>query len=82
MCNTIEGLNGYAKDPAHQALAAPGRRRIRGIAAQSVLTALLLIAVNIRKIRAWRALTASAKAATTQRARRRRTSLRDYLPDG
>jgi hypothetical protein len=80
--NTIEGLNGYAKDPAHQALAQPGRRRIRGIAACSLFTALLLMAANIRKIRAWRALTASAKTLTTRRARRRRASLRDYLPDG
>jgi hypothetical protein len=80
--NTIEGLNGYAKDPAHQALAQPGRRRIRGIAAQSLFTALLLTAANIRKIRAWRALTATDQAAATQRARRRRVSLRDYLPDG
>jgi len=80
--NTIEGLNGYAKDPAHQALAQPGRRRVRGIAAQSVFTALLLMAANIRKIRAWRALTAAANAATARRARRRRVSLRDYLPDG
>jgi hypothetical protein len=80
--NTIEGLNGYAKDPARQALAAPGRRRVRGIAACSLFTALLLMAANIRKIRAWRALTASAKAATARRARRRRASLRDYLPDG
>ena len=79
--NTIEGLNGYAKDPAHEALAQPGRRRIRGIAACSLFTALLLIAANIRKIRAWRALTASGKAAAAQRARRRRTSLRDHLPD-
>jgi hypothetical protein len=80
--NTIEGLNGYVKDAAHQALAQPARRRVRGIAAQSVFTALLLIAANIRKIRAWRALTARDKARITQRARRRRTSLRDYLPDG
>ena len=84
--NTIEGLNGYVKDPAHQALAQPGRRRVRGIAAQSLFTALLLAAANIRKIRAWRALTASASASATaaaaRRARRRRTSLRDYLPDG
>jgi hypothetical protein len=80
--NTIEGLNGYAKDPSHQALAQPGRRRVRGIAAQSVFTALLLMAANIRKIRAWRALTAAARAATARRARRRRASLRDYLPDG
>jgi hypothetical protein len=80
--NTIEGLNGYAKDPAHQALAQPARRRVRGIAAQSLFTALLLIAANIRKIRAWRALTARGKTRITQRARRRRSSLRDYLPDG
>ena len=54
--NTIEGLNGYVKDPARQALAQPARRRVRGIAAQSLFTALLLMAANIRKIRAWRAL--------------------------
>ena len=53
MRNTIEGLNGYAKDPAHEALAQPGRRRVRGIAACSLFTALLLMAANIRKIRAW-----------------------------
>ena len=82
MRNTIEGLNGLIKDPAHEALAQPARRRVRGIAAQSLFTALLLIAANIRKIRAWRALTARGKARTTQRARRRRASLRDYLPDG
>ena len=80
--NTIEGLNGYAKDTAHQALAQPGRRRVRGIAAQSIFTALLLMAANIRKIRAWRALTAHGKTRITRRARRRRSSLRDYHPDG
>jgi hypothetical protein len=47
--NTIEGLNGYLKDPARQALAQPARRRVRGIAAQSIFTALLLTAANIRK---------------------------------
>ena len=80
--NTIEGLNGYVKDPAHQALAQPGRRRVRGIAAQSIFTALLLAAANIRKIRAWRALTAPDKARIARRARRRRASLPSYLPDG
>jgi hypothetical protein len=79
--NTIEGLNGYLKDPAHQALAQPGRRRVRGIAAQSIFTALLLAAANIRKIRAWRALTTHNKTRTARRARRRRTSLPSYLPD-
>ncbi len=82
MRNTIEGLNGYAKDPAHEALAQPARRRVRGIAAQSIFTALLLTAANIRKIRAWRPLTPDDKTAITRRARRRRASLRDYLPDG
>jgi len=80
--NTIEGLNGLIKDPAHEALAQPARRRVRGIAAQSIFTALLLMAANIRKIRAWRALTARDNTRITQRARRRRASLRDYLPDG
>ncbi len=80
--NTIEGLNGLIKDPAHEALAQPARRRVRGIAAQSIFTALLLMAANIRKIRAWRALTDRDKTRITQRARRRRASLRDYLPDG
>ena len=80
--NTIEGLSGLVKDTAHEALAAPARRRVRGIAACSLFTALLLMAANIRKIRAWRARTASDQAGITRRARRRRTSLRDYLPDG
>jgi hypothetical protein len=53
-----------------------------GIAAQSVFTALLLVAANVRKIRAWRALTGRDKARITRRARQRRASLRDYLPDG
>ena len=77
--NTIEGLNGYAKDPAHEALAQPARRRVRGIAAQPVFTALLLMAANIR---ACRALTAPGKTRITQRARRRRASLPGHLPDG
>ncbi len=80
--NTIEGLNGLIKDPAHEALAQPARRRVRGIAACSLFTALLLMAANIRKIRAWRALTTRGQARIARRARRRRTSLRDYLPDG
>jgi len=80
--NTIEGLNGYAKDPAHEALAQPARRRVRGIAAQSIFAALLLMAANIRKIRTWRAITTASKTRIAQRPRRRRTSLRDHLPDG
>ncbi len=50
--NTIEGLNGFVKDPAHEALAQPARRRVRGIAACALFTALLLMAANLHKIRA------------------------------
>ena len=83
MRNTIEGLNGYAKDPAHEALAQPARRRVRGITAQPVFTALLLMTASIRKIRAWRARTARGKNRISRRARRRRASPPPtHLPDG
>lgn len=81
--NTIEGLNGYLKDPAHEALDQPGRRRVRGITAQTIICAVLLTAANLRKIRAHRAAVADNNAQTiTRRARRRRTSLAEHLPDG
>jgi hypothetical protein len=79
--NTIEGWNGFVKDPAHEALAAPGRRRVRGIAAQSIFVALLLMAANFRKIAAFRQLVADGTAAkVAERARRRRVSLAGYRP--
>ena len=40
------------------------------------------MAASIRKIRAWRAQAAGEKDSIARRARRRRASLRDYLPDG
>ena len=64
---TIEGLNGLVKDPAHEALAAPARRRVRGIAALLLFAALLLIAANIPKIRAWRSVTARDRQASPAR---------------
>jgi hypothetical protein len=79
--NSIEGTNGYLKDTAHEALACPGRRRVRGIAAQSVFVALLLMAGNFRKIAAFRQMvTDSTAAKVAERARRRRMSLTDYRP--
>jgi hypothetical protein len=43
-------MHGFAEDDAHEALAAPGKRRVGGKAAQSLVTA-FLPAGNIRKIR-------------------------------
>ena len=79
--NTIEGTNGYVKDTAHESLHAPGRRRVRGIAAQSVFVALLLMAANFRKIAAYRNLIENGKAHdVVERARRRRVSITDFRP--
>ncbi len=53
--NTIESFNGYIKDGAHEALGDHTRRRLRGRTAQHFLTALLVMAANIRKIRVFMA---------------------------
>ena len=45
-----EGLHGTAKDTAEGALGTPGRRRIRGKAAQAIYAAFLLAAVTTRKL--------------------------------
>ena len=79
--NTIEGTNGYLKDTAHESLACPGRRRVRGIAAQSIFVALLLMAGNFRKVAAFRQMVADGTLAkVAERARRRRANLADYRP--
>ena len=52
---------------------------MRGIAAQSIFVALLLMAGNFRKIAAFRQMVADGTAAkVAERARRRRVSLADY----
>jgi hypothetical protein len=48
--NSNEGMNGFIKDGVREAVDDPERRRIRGVAAQSVLVALQLFAANMRKI--------------------------------
>ncbi len=47
---TIESVNAYLKDEANEVLGAPGRRRVRGIAAAQFFASLLAAAANIRKI--------------------------------
>jgi hypothetical protein len=82
--NTIEGFNGFIKDGAHEALADSTRRRLRGRAAQHVLTALLIMAANVRKIRAFmeglKATPTEKQRKAQRRLRRKRGSLTDYLP--
>ena len=48
--NAQEGLHGFAKDDAHEAIGNPGLRRRRGLAAQSLYAAIGLAAAGIRKI--------------------------------
>ena len=79
--HTIEGTNGYVKDTAHQSLGSPGRRRVRGIAAQSLFVGFLLMAANFRKIAAYRDLVQAGDGAKAlERARRRRISIAQYRP--
>lgn len=79
--NTTEGANGFLKDTAHEALAAADRRRIRGIAAQSLLCGFIVMAGNIRKIAAFRELRREGLAEeAAARARRRKVRLSDFTP--
>ncbi|MDX3634136.1 hypothetical protein PV728_28495 [Streptomyces europaeiscabiei] len=51
--NSVEGINGYAKDPFYERLEDAGTRRIRGIAAQTLLPAFQLAHANRRELTAW-----------------------------
>ncbi|MEV7346930.1 hypothetical protein [Streptomyces sp. NPDC093544] len=51
--NSVEGYNGYAKNPLAEGIEAAGSRRIRGIAAQTVLLVFQLAHANRRKIKKW-----------------------------
>ncbi|NNN18938.1 MAG: hypothetical protein HKL84_03695 [Acidimicrobiaceae bacterium] len=64
------------KDPCHEALSQPGRRRVKGIAPQSIFVTVLLMASNIRKIKSFRAELSCQQRPT--RPKRRRTSLLEY----
>ncbi|MGO8873556.1 MAG: hypothetical protein ACLQPH_19555 [Acidimicrobiales bacterium] len=48
--NAVEGMNGFLKDSAFEGMGDPQRRRVRGVAAQSVLVAFQILAGNLRKI--------------------------------
>ncbi|MFF9406003.1 hypothetical protein ACF1B0_10775 [Streptomyces anandii] len=76
--NSVEGINGYTKDPLYERLEDPGTRRIRGIAAQTLLLAFQLAHANRRKLRAW----ADSIALHDDRPRRRPTRRRKTKPLG
>jgi hypothetical protein len=81
--STNEGMNGYLKDGAREALGDPQRRRIRGVVAQSVFVSLLLFAANLRKIDRFLVQAAAEAAGTVRRrSRRRRTrAIGEWLPE-
>jgi len=79
--NTIEGMNGYLKDASREALDQPGRRRVRGYAAQYLFAAVLVVSANIRKIRAFLDQAVVDAAGVVSIARKRRARRRDRLSD-
>ena len=46
----IESYNGFVKDESRENAGAPGRRRMRGLAAQTLFVCLMVVAANLRKI--------------------------------
>ncbi|MFE6757860.1 hypothetical protein ACFVDQ_30375 [Streptomyces sp. NPDC057684] len=76
--NSVEGYNGYAKSPLAEAIEAAGGRRIRGIAAQTVLLVFQLAHANQRKIKNW----VDTLALSGQRPRRRTHHRRTTKPLG
>lgn len=82
--NSVEGVNGYAKDINHEALERSGTRRIRGIAAQSLLAAFQLAHANQRKITRWLDTLPDETGQARRRPTRRRTTrpLGTWTPAG
>ena len=60
--------------PVIEALDDPGRRRIHGVAAQSLSVALLVVAANVRKIRLFLAARTVEVSTKPRRPRRRKTT--------
>jgi hypothetical protein len=83
--NTVEGMNGIAKDGAHSALGDPTRRRVRGVAAQSIFAALAFFATNIRKVRSFIRTAIPDTAGVLRKprpARRKTTPIGAWKPEG
>lgn len=79
----IEGINGHVKDSAYEDLHQKAKRRIRGIAAQSLFTAVSLVAMNLRKIRVWREIRAGERPMPWKGDRNRTAGADEpIIPDG
>ncbi|MEU3268246.1 hypothetical protein [Streptomyces bacillaris] len=78
----MEHFNGYAKD--HEAIERSRTRRIRGIAAQSLLLSLQIAHANHRKLAAWldTLQTSGLPARRRPSNRHKLKSPRDWTPGG
>lgn len=70
--NSSEGYHGFVKDGAHEDLGTGARRRVHGIAAQTLFTALLCMAANVRKISGFLEALAALKRKLRHLLRRRK----------
>lgn len=79
-----EGLHGFAKDDAYEALGSPGKHRVKGLAAQSLFAAVLLAAAGVRKVRSFlfNALTDENGDLYVPRRKRKGEHARTHLPPG
>lgn len=81
--NTIEGFNGIAKNGARAALGDPDRRRIRGVAAQTLFVALLVFGTNVSTIKSFVQRVVPDADGVSRRPRKRRRksrALADWNP--
>ena len=72
--NSIEGMNGFMKDSAFEAMADSQRRRIRGTAPQTIFVAFQILAANLRKIEGFLKAVRAATAGVFRPRRRPRTT--------
>jgi hypothetical protein len=80
--NATEGANGFLKDPAHEALDDRGRRRLHGVAKESILVAFLILAANVRRIRSFLEKAAIVDGKLRRHSRRRRSrSIMQWHPE-
>lgn len=82
--NANEGVHGVLKDGAHSALDDPERRRIRGVAAQTIFTAFIAMAANLRAITSFLRHARPDPDGTLRRYRKRRRqtdSLQKWHPE-